>query len=199
MLVDRDTREVIDLLREAMTSSGLSQTAFARALGTSAPRLSTYLNGTTRPSAQFLIRARRIGRALGAAAAQGLMSAPVTATSMREQYRVGETDWIWRLLLQGRDHLRLALTSGNQDLADAWEAAPSTVGAGEWDTLLAALTRHEFGHANGSPPAWTRTKPLAEPWLPEHPFLSPERIKAQTPDWLRQLNIYVPERDLVTA
>ena len=53
-LVDRDTAEVMALLREAVAASGLSQAAFARALGTSAPRLSTYLTGDTRPSAQFL-------------------------------------------------------------------------------------------------------------------------------------------------
>ena len=53
-LVNRDTAEVMALLREAVTTSGLSQAAFARALGTSAPRLSTYLTGDTKPSAQFL-------------------------------------------------------------------------------------------------------------------------------------------------
>ena len=47
------------LLREAVTASGLSQAAFARALSTSAPRLSTYLTGDTQPSARFLVRTRR--------------------------------------------------------------------------------------------------------------------------------------------
>ncbi len=35
--------------------------------------------------------------------------------------------------------------------------------------------------------------------MPEHPFLSSDRVAAQTPDWLRRLNIFVPARDLVTA
>ena len=42
-LADRDTAAVMALLREAVATSGLSQATFARALGTSAPRLSTYL------------------------------------------------------------------------------------------------------------------------------------------------------------
>jgi len=65
--------------------------------------------------------------------------------------------------------------------------------------LLAALTRHEFEQAALEPPDWSRIAPLAEPWLLEHPFLSPERVRTQTPGWLRQLNLYVPERDLVTS
>lgn len=198
-LIDRDTQTVMDILRDAIVSSGLSQTAFARALGTSSPRLSTYLNGTTRPSAQFLLRTRRLGRALGAASSSGLMSAPVTATAMRRNYLAGDVDWMWRMLLQGRDHLRLAIFSGEQDLVDAWEAEPNTIGAREWDALLAAVVCHEFERAQVEPPTWSRIEPLRSPWMPEHPFLSPGRVQAQTPDWLRQLNIYVPERDLVTA
>lgn len=99
----------------------------------------------------------------------------------------------------GRDHLRLALVSGEQDLIDAWEAAPNTIGAREWDALLAAVVCHEFEQTGVESPAWSRIEPLRSPWTPEHPFLSPVRVHAQTPDWLRQLNIYVPERDLVTA
>ena len=30
-------------------------------------------------------------------------------------------------------------------------------------------------------------------------FLSHKRVMAKTPEWLRELNIYIPERDLVTA
>ena len=33
------------------------------------------------------------------------MSAPVTAAAMREYFLAGEVEWIWRMLLQGRDHL----------------------------------------------------------------------------------------------
>lgn len=187
------------MLRLVMRASGLSQRMFARSLGTSHARLSTYLAGTTQPTAQFLMRAVRLGRALQAARDRGLMSAPATALAMRKHQLAGDTAWTWRMLLQGRDHLHLALASGDQDLIDAWEAQPGSVGAGEWDALLAAITRHEFDRAGIQPPAWTAADPLPEPWAPEHPFLSPDRVKAQTPAWLRAMNIYVPERDLVTA
>lgn len=199
-LVDRDTATVIALLREAVTASGLSQAGFARALGTSAPRLSTYLTGDTRPSARFLIRAQRLGQALGAAKVQGLMSAPATAAAMRAYLLAGETPWVWRMLLQGRDHLA-AISIGRDRvlLLDAWEAEPGPVGSAEWDALLAAVTAHEFATAGLDAPAWARQQPLAEPWVPEHPFLAPDRVRAQTPDWLRRHNIYVPARDLVTA
>ena len=187
------------LLREAVTTSGLSQAAFARALSTSAPRLSTYLTGDTRPSARFLVRARRLGHALGAAASRGLMSAPVTAAAMREYFLAGEVEWLWRMLLQGRDHLAAVIEERDQVLLDAWEAEPGTVGSAEWDALLAAIVAHEVEGAGLDAPAWTLRQPLPDPWIPEHPFLSPDRVRAQTPDWLRRQNIYVPSRDLVTA
>ncbi|HET7388119.1 MAG TPA: hypothetical protein VFJ19_15810 [Nocardioidaceae bacterium] len=127
------------------------------------------------------------------------MSAPVTSAQMRRNYLSGNIDWVWRMLLQGRDHLRLVLASGDQDLVDAWEAEPGSVGTEGWDALLAALSRHEFTLADVEPPGWTVTDPLAEPWMPAHAFLDDGSVQAQTPEWLRELNIYVPERDLVTA
>jgi transcriptional regulator with XRE-family HTH domain len=198
-LNDRDTAEVIALLRGAVTSSGLSQAAFARTLGTSAPRLSTYLTGATRPSAQFLLRSQRLGHALGAAAARGLMSAPVAATAMRDYLLAGQVEWIWRMLLQGRDHLAAIIEERDQALLDAWEAAPSSIGSTEWDALLAAVAAHEFEVAGLEAPPWSQREPLVDPWMPEHPFLSPDRVRAQTPDWLSRHNIYVPARDLLTA
>lgn len=197
--LDRDTAQVMTLLREAVAASGLSQAAFARALGTSAPRLSTYLTGDTRPSARFLVRARRLGHALGAAASSGLMSAPVTAAAMREYFLAGEVEWLWRMLLQGRDHLAAVIEERDQVLLDAWEAEPGTVGSAQWDALLAAIVAHEVEGAGLDAPAWALRQSLPDPWMPEHPFLSPDRVRAQTPDWLRRQNIYVPARDLVTA
>ena len=199
---DQDTREVIALLRDAVASSGLSQAAFSRALGTSPARLSAYLGGQTRPSAHFVVRARRLGRALGLAAGRGLMSAPVTATAMRTHRLAGEVDWTWRMMLQGRDHLALIIRERDEHpgLLDAWEARPGSVGSIEWDALLAAIASHEFEEAGQPAPGWAASHPsLAEEWMPSHPFLAPERVRAQTPDWLRARNIFVPLRDLVTA
>jgi transcriptional regulator with XRE-family HTH domain len=202
-MLDRDTREVTAILRRAVAVSGLSQAGFARAMGTSAARLSTYLNGETRPSAHFLVRGIRLGRGLGSAAARGLMSAPTTAAAMREHYLTDDVAWTWRMLLQGRDHLALILAEDDEERAEplaGWEAAPGSVGDPGWDTFLAAVVMHGFELAGLTPPSWAADRaPLAEPWMPHHPFLSRERVAAKTPGWLRERNVFVPQRDLVTA
>jgi transcriptional regulator with XRE-family HTH domain len=199
MIADPDAQAVVALLRAALAESGLSQAAFARALGTSGSRFSTYLAGTTSPSGQLCMRARRLARALATADRHGLMSAPATAAALRRQMRRRDLPWTWRTLVQGRDHLRLALESGDEDLLGSWEAAPTTTSSAEFDALLAALTRHEFVAAHRRAPEWTTTPPLAQAWIPEHPFLTADRVVAETPPWLRELNIFVPERDLITA
>jgi hypothetical protein len=103
------------------------------------------------------------------------------------------------MLLQGRDHLAAIVEERDQVLLDAWEAEPGTVGSAEWDALLAAVVAHQLEAAGLEAPAWSLRQPLTDPWMPEHPFLSPDRVRAQTPDWLSRQNIYVPARDLVTA
>ena len=51
-------------LRVALVSTGLSRKAFASLLGTSQPRLSSYLSGKVTPSASFLIEAELVAKAL---------------------------------------------------------------------------------------------------------------------------------------
>ncbi|MEV4266403.1 helix-turn-helix transcriptional regulator [Kribbella sp. NPDC049584] len=193
--MDRDSQAVSELLNRALTESGLSQTAFAHALRTSASRLSTYRSGRTKPTAQFVMRAGRIAHALHEAREHRIMTAPATATAIRE---ATDDDWAWRMLLQGRDHLRLLLR--RQDGSEAaWEAAPGPTGQAGFDTLLAALAAHEFEAAGEKPPDWTNVEALRDPWIPEHPFLDHDEIIEQTPEYLSRLNVFVPERDLVTA
>jgi len=81
----------------------------------------------------------------------------------------------------------------------AWEAAPGTTGHAGFDTLLAVLTAQEFKAAGEGPPAWTEVQALPDPWIPEHPFLERDEIIEQSPDYLAQVNIFVPARDLITA
>lgn len=50
-----------------LTASGLSRAAFARAIGTSPSRLSTYLTGSVTPSAAVLVRMRRMVEGLSSA------------------------------------------------------------------------------------------------------------------------------------
>ena len=123
------------------------------------------------------------------------MTAPSTATAIRE---ASAEDWAWRMLLQGRDHLRLLL--GRHDSSEAaWEAMPGTTGHTGFDILLAGLVAHEFEAADEAPPTWTKVEALPDPWVPTHPFLDHDEIVAQTPEYLAGLNVFVPSRDLATA
>ncbi len=53
--------EVANRLRSLLERSGLNQREFAAELGTSASRLSTYLNGKVTPGADLLVKAERVG------------------------------------------------------------------------------------------------------------------------------------------
>lgn len=53
--------EVAARIRGAVDSSGLSHREFAKQVGTSASRLSTYLHGKVTPSAAMLVRIERAG------------------------------------------------------------------------------------------------------------------------------------------
>lgn len=58
---EADEREAVaQRLRDAIELSGLSQAAFAKAMGTSASRLSTYLSGSVIPSGALLVRMERL-------------------------------------------------------------------------------------------------------------------------------------------
>jgi transcriptional regulator with XRE-family HTH domain len=54
-----DREEVVDRVNEAVRHSGLTNREFARLVGTSASRLSTYLSGKVTPSAAMLVRIER--------------------------------------------------------------------------------------------------------------------------------------------
>lgn len=54
-----DRAEAATRVREAVDRSGLTKAEFAQLVGTSASRLSTYLNGKVTPSAAMLIRIER--------------------------------------------------------------------------------------------------------------------------------------------
>ncbi|MFZ0014879.1 MAG: helix-turn-helix transcriptional regulator [Acidimicrobiia bacterium] len=54
-----DQAEVAARVRDAVADSGLTNAEFARRVGTSASRLSTYLNGKVTPSAAMLLRIER--------------------------------------------------------------------------------------------------------------------------------------------
>ncbi|HZJ04588.1 MAG TPA: helix-turn-helix transcriptional regulator [Nocardioidaceae bacterium] len=57
--------EVAAQVREYVERSGLSQREFARRMGTSPSRLSTYVNGSVTPSAALMIRMRGVAERCG--------------------------------------------------------------------------------------------------------------------------------------
>ena len=71
----RESGEVVIAgLRRALVDSGLTQAELARALGTSASRFSTYITGTTVPSATLFVRAEQLGEAFAAARERGWLT-----------------------------------------------------------------------------------------------------------------------------
>jgi DNA-binding transcriptional regulator YiaG len=57
---DGERHEVAGEIRDLVARSGLSQQDFALRLGTSRPRLSTYMSGKVTPSASLMLRMRRV-------------------------------------------------------------------------------------------------------------------------------------------
>jgi DNA-binding transcriptional regulator YiaG len=57
---DSEREQVAGEIRDLVARSGLSQQDFALRLGTSRPRLSTYMSGKVTPSASLMLRMRRV-------------------------------------------------------------------------------------------------------------------------------------------
>lgn len=195
--MDQDTSAVIERLDGALAASGLSLRQFARALGTSPSRFSSYRSGKVAPTAAFLLRAERISDALRQARRDGVPTALDAMNSIQRAADAGDDDWTYALCLEARDRLREVLRR-HPSLTAAWEAQPPSDDENRWRVLLAAFVSHEF-HQTGVPaPRWTESLTLATEWVLDTPRLSTDQIKQQTPTWLAERNIFVAEKDLVT-
>ena len=197
-MVDRDTALVVEGFRAALQDSGLTQAGFARALETSASRFSTYLSGSTSPSAAFFIRARRLAR--GLRVARQLRRATPGSTGIAVRAALGEGDEVWalKMVLQGRDDLRALLFSEGAG-ADAWECDPGALGEQAWDALLSAVVAHEFESAGRVAPRWTRREAGTGPWTFANPYFDADEVRRRTPPWLADRGVLLAGRDLVTA
>lgn len=199
-VVSDDGLAVRSGLRSAVVSSGLSQAGFARALGTSASRLSTYLSGGTVPSASWYLRAVRLGEGLRLARERSWLTPVAAMAGVRSALLEGDRVWALRLVLQCRDHLQAAFTAGEEtaSMVAGWEAAPGLAGGPEWDRLLAGLIGHEFEIRGCAVPVWTE-QPRGESWVFGSPFFSEAEVRASTPAWLVGRGVFIADRDLVTA
>ena len=115
----------------------------------------------------------------------------------RRAAKRGDEDWTYAIALELRDRLHDILCR-RKDLAAAWEAQPPAV-EGRWKALAAAFVSHEFDEAGLPAPRWTDSARLNTEWVLDTPRLTDAEIKAQTPEWLADRNIYIAEKDLVTA
>lgn len=196
--VDPDRQCVVDGLHEALRHSGLSQASFARALGTSASRFSTYLSGSTSPSAALFFRARRLGLGLRVAGQLNRMTPASTAAVVRAALNDGDEAWAMAMVLQGRDDLRALLDQRGAG-ADAWECDPGPLGQPAFDALLRALIAHEFTLAGRDEPRWTRPGAELGSFVFPSPYYDEHEIRRRTPNWLAERGVYLVERDLETA
>lgn len=196
-MLDQDTQAVVDRLRDARATSGLSLRQFARALGTSPSRFSAYCAGRTAPSAAFLLRAERIAAALSRARARRVPSSLDAAHALERTIKRGDEDWAYAMALEVRDRLRDVLAH-HRDLTAAWEAQPAELEP-RWQTLVSALVAQEFRTAGIEAPRWTQPTRLDLAWVLDTPRLTADEVREQTPAWLAERNIFIAAKDLVTA
>lgn len=194
--VDEDERAAIaGAMRASLSSADTTQADFARLIGTSATRLSTYLSGTTIPSAAMYLRALRMGTALEGLRRRGLMTPDAAAHEVNRALAGADQDFALRMILQARDDLRLAV-SESPDLRRAWDRRTTRITDDRFDTLFRVIIGHEL---KGQEPAWTREARLDVDWVFPDPFRDEVAIRAQTPAWLHSARIYIAERGLATA
>jgi len=187
--------EVAAALRDTLKQSGLTQADFARHLGTSATRLSTYLSGSTIPSAAIYLRAHRFGAAFAHVRQHGLMTPDDAAEAVNRALAEGDGDFALRMILQARDDLRAGGIEPDK-LRRVWDRRARSIEDDRFDTLFRVIVAHELGE---HVPAWAADAHLDDEWIVPDPFRDADTIRALTPDWLARAHIFIAERGLVTA
>ena len=81
-------------------ASGLSQAAFARALGTSGSRYSTYTTGAVTPRADSYLRAKELSQALTLARKSGMTTPIDAAEAIKTNLRADTQGHAWRWMLE---------------------------------------------------------------------------------------------------
>jgi len=130
--------EVAAALRGTLKQSGLIQADFARHLGTSATRLSTYLSGSTIPSAAIYLRALRLGAAFAHVRQQGLMTPDDAAEAVNRALAEGDVDFALRMILQARDDLRAGGIEADE-LRRVWDRRSRLIEDDRFDTLFRVI------------------------------------------------------------
>lgn len=162
-------------------NAGLSQRTIARELAMSQPTVSYLLHHSATRDAH--------GRPIG------WMTARDTARLIRDLLADRDEQMAFRALLQGRDHL-LALEDAD-DVAE-WAVEPARIPDMRFDTLFRALALHTTVRITGVEPPWAPPRPLTEPWVLARPSQL-RRAQAESPAFLRAVNIFLTPESLVNA
>lgn len=128
------------------------------------------------------------------------LSAGDAVEALKRAVARGDDDWTLAVALEARDQLREALSQregGHAALERAWASCPAGLEA-PWHVLLAALAGHEFEDAGVQAPGWTVAALLDSVWVLDTPRLIEAEVRAETPKWLAQRNIFVAVKDLGT-
>lgn len=187
--------EVACALRTSVTRSGLTQADFARCLGTSPSRFSTYASGAVVPSAVVYLRARNLGADLDRARETGLSTPDGTARAVNRALGEGDEDFALRLVLQARDDLSDPAHS-DALVRRVWRQRGRPIKDARFDVLLRAVVAHEL---KDDAPDWALDARLEGDWVVPDPFRDDAEVRAQTPGWLARTGIFIAERGLVTA
>lgn len=177
-----------EVIPRIVASSGLTQGEFARRLGTSPSRMSTYVTGRSVPSADLLLRMYALARA-AATEGRGWPTAAQTAAHVQGALDANDGVWAFRLLLQARDLLGRLTPEERRE----WARRAPRIEDERWSTLFHALVTDAYAQGRwGRPPAWAVVTRLPGPW-------TPIPVLREAPGPFDHLNIRVPARDLVTA
>jgi hypothetical protein len=126
------------------------------------------------------------------------MTAASTSRAVNAALRERDEQWAFKLILQGRDHLRLLLDAAPEE-PRTWTRRRQRIRNERYDVLLRVVIGQEFTERDRTCPEWTRDARLDQPWVLENPFLGVAGTRAETPLWLAKANIFIAERDLATA
>lgn len=193
-------------LREARNRARLSQAALARRSGVSQPTISRIERGVVDPGWDLMTTLlAATGTSIGFDRddeSAHLISADQVSREIRDSLRRNDEPGAIRDLTEAAGRLRHYI-SARRTPAPSWVFGPaSPTGADDWDTIIAGVYGW-LGHEDGHAVPWADERgPLARELVlgdRDAPASTRERIRRQTPEYLRSKRVLVRERDLAIA
>ncbi|MBP6997153.1 MAG: helix-turn-helix transcriptional regulator [Phycicoccus sp.] len=175
------------VLRGALAASGMTHAELAAAVGTSRPRVTSYVSGATNPNADLWLE---MLLELGVMDwHEGSLTADATVEKINSAATTAEK---FRWLLEGRDHLRSA---GPLEALANWGRVDVGSHDARWGVFLAALVALEFERKGIPAPRWTTVDPVSPEWHPDPRSRDAGELDGEL---LSRAGIAVRPKDLVT-